>query len=298
MDETGTDLPRGRDDDRARRPRGPTGPADPSGRARPSPPGDRAPAAGAVQIATWNVWDDPTDRHDAIVASLARCDADVIALQEASRTGAGSQAETIGAALGMEVIEATPWRGEHGLVGNAVLSRLPVEGWTITPLPVGDPAEPRTAVTVDLAAPGGPLTMLCTHLGWRPGEEAVRLAQARLVHDLALAATRRGRAAVVCGDLNAEPGSEVLAAVRGGGPDLVDAWEEANGREGGATWDLRNPHTRDDVWPTRRIDFVLARGGDGGPPLQVRRAVLVGDGPVRGRWPSDHLGIAVSLSIG
>jgi endonuclease/exonuclease/phosphatase family metal-dependent hydrolase len=73
---------------------------------------------------------------------------------------------------------------------------------------------------------------------------------------------------------------------------FLDAWKATNPGQPGFTCcqaaDLRNPRSQLDT----RVDLVLTKG-----PFRVDNAVLVGDQPGSGLWPSDHAGVVVTLAL-
>jgi len=121
-----------------------------------------------------------------------------------------------------------PWRRADGedrderpAYGLALLSRLPVTGWSVRRLPLLQPwpalprpvrDEPRVALTAVIVLPGGPLGVTTTHLSRVPGWNAVQLR--------ALRTSLAPRRAVLLGDLNL--GARRARRVRGLHP-LVDA---------------------------------------------------------------------------
>jgi endonuclease/exonuclease/phosphatase family metal-dependent hydrolase len=130
-----------------------------------------------------------------------------------------------------------------GQYGVAVLSRWPLLRAHNDPLPSLADREPRTALTVEVdAGEGGPLIeFTCTHLDQMRDPEN-RLAQARtlntrLVHE-------DGRATILAGDMNARPGTEVMA--------LFDQrWTDPPAADPSPT----APSGR----PRLRVDYVLVR---------------------------------------
>jgi endonuclease/exonuclease/phosphatase family metal-dependent hydrolase len=275
----------------------------------PSPAPPRPP--GTWRIATWNLWGhfgaEPEGRLPRIEATLRRLDADVIALQEvyADQAG-GDDAVRLGDGLGRRVVRSRLEPDRAGPIGNALLSAWPVIEQGSLPLPsASGRTGHRQALWAVLAAPFGRLPVIATHLAHRFDESAVRQQQIRAV--LALAGRlrsdpERDAPVILCGDLNAVPDSDELRLLTGRSeapvPGLVfnDCWPQVC-QDPGHTWVRRNPYLQNAVWPERRLDYVLVswpRPAPSGNPVQ---AFLVGDGPVDGVWPSDHLGVAVDLRL-
>jgi endonuclease/exonuclease/phosphatase family metal-dependent hydrolase len=112
--------------------------------------------------------------------------------------------------------------------------------------------------------------------------------------------------AVVLGDFDATPDSASMAFWRGRRPAegtsvcYQDAWEYVYPDEAGRTFDLENPLVAEGEVATavsRRIDYVLVRGGLFGPSLRATQCRRVLDGPVDGVWASDHYGVLADLSL-
>ena len=266
--------------------------------------------AGTWRIATWNLWghfgDDPEGRLPRIEAALRYLDADVVALQEvyADQAG-GDDAVRLGDRLGRHTVRSLPDPEPAGAIGNALLSRWPVieQGADLLPNLDGR-AGRRQALWAVLATPFGRLPVIATHLAFRFDESAVRQQQVRAL--LALAARLRsadpGRdpPVILCGDLNAVPDSDEIRLLTGRSeapvPGLVfnDCWPQVS-QEPGHTWVRRNPHLQHSVWPERRLDYVMVSWPRPAPLGNPVQAFLVGDGPIDGLWPSDHLGVAVDL---
>jgi endonuclease/exonuclease/phosphatase family metal-dependent hydrolase len=263
---------------------------------------------GRLRVLSWNLWwrfGPWEDRLPAIVATIRDLDPDIVALQEVWVAPDGStSADVVAEALGFHVEVA------HRLVldgvgfGNAVVSRWPITRTATRDLPsAGGTEEERLALLAEVAVPEGPVQVFSTHLNWRHDESAVRQAQVREL--CAFVADERPRSfpPIVCGDFNAEPESDEIRMLTGRAavpvPGLVfrDAWT-APGCDGpGHTWADRNPFARAEHEQERRIDFVFTgwRRNDGrGAPLSCR---VVGDGPVGGVWPSDHLGVLAEVQL-
>src|SRR5207248_543897 len=105
-------------------------------------------------------------RPDRTIAVLRTIDADIIALQEVLGAGpsAGSQAEEIGAGLGMGWVMASVrrLRGHH--FGNVVLSRFPITNHVEHDLS-WKTCEPRCLQRVDVNLNGHTLHVYNVHLG-------------------------------------------------------------------------------------------------------------------------------------
>lgn len=211
---------------------------------------------------------------------------DVALLQEVDRgTERSGRVDQVGELAEMTGYHAAFGRtldyqgGEYGI---AVLSRWPITEDTLFPLPVTPPQEraggayePRGVLHVRIAAPGGAVHVLNTHLdpsrhdGYRRQEtDAV----------LALAERLRGSGGTVLfgGDLNAEPASAVMAKVRERG--WRDAWPGCGGGEG-----LTFPAGA----PVKRIDYLVLPQG-----LRCRSATVIDS------RASDHLPVLFVISRG
>ena len=169
----------------------------------------------------------------------------LVALQEVDqrteRTRGVDQPAELARLTGMQVVFGGNIRFQGGDYGNAVLSRLPVRSHRNHLLPSLDEGERRGVLAVELALPsGGDLLLLATHLDHRP-KDAERLASAKVINDLVAKAP--DRPAILAGDLNATPESDVLAR-------LLAAWTNTTDKPL-ATIPVASP--------SRQIDFVLVR---------------------------------------
>jgi endonuclease/exonuclease/phosphatase family metal-dependent hydrolase len=147
-----------------------------------------------MRVCTYNVhlWSDAGGRTnvDAVIDVLRGLRCDVIALQEVLREG--SQLDRVADALGMRrAFGAESW------LGNALLSRHPLEAVTVTPITAGY-EEGRCAVAATVAAPEGRFDVCATHLD--PGYEVTRT---RELERLLAALLGRAPAHLVMGDFNA-----------------------------------------------------------------------------------------------
>jgi endonuclease/exonuclease/phosphatase family metal-dependent hydrolase len=220
-----------------------------------------------------------------VAAVIDSAGADVVLLQEVDRgtrrSGGVDQVAELERLTGRHAAFAASLDAyDGGQYGIAILSRFPIGDVEKVPLPVeppqpraGDSHEPRIALHVTLAAPGGPLHVLTTHLD---ASGAGTYRRQELVE--VLAHVRRhvppGAPLVFGGDLNADGSGEEAAAIS---LALRDAWAECGRGEGG---------TYPASVPTKRIDYVFFRGG---------RCL---DARVSASQASDHRPLAVTLEFG
>jgi len=255
-----------------------------------------------VTLNIWNLGGDWRARRQAIVAVLREVEADVVCLQEVVETERGNQAAWLAAELGDWSLAYAGAKVGDIRVGNAVLSRWPVDATANVELPhVPDDLEVQRVV---VHARTGGVDVFSTHLAWqlhdaalreRQVQELVRFVESRADPEAALGP-------VVAGDFNAEPDSTVvrylcgLATLDGASTYFQDAWRLAGDGGPGLTWSNRNPHAGLDQEPDRRIDYVFSRfhGRSGaGRPVECR---VVADAPVDGVWPTDHFGVLAVLA--
>lgn len=265
-----------------------------------------------VRIASWNVWGryGPwAERQPVIAANLAAIDADIVCLQEAWEDDERSQPAELADALGLTFVYERAFVMNGGWSGNAVLSRWPIVRHEVEELPMEgggatdtDKGERRLVVFAEIDGPRGPLQVFCTHLSWRADWSGVRQAQVRTVCEVVRAHSPRAFPAVLCGDLNAEPGSDEirmltgLSAVPVPGVIFRDAWAVAGGGGAGATIAGRNPYCAASLEPDARIDYVLAGWPKLGGAGQVLSAAVAGDIPGQtGLFASDHLAVVAEL---
>lgn len=177
------------------------------------------------------------DRVDVsrLATAVKSLDADVLALQEVDRNQPRSEyadltaiaADAMGAVEHRFVaaLSGSPgatWMAATGdeqpdsaAYGIALLSRHPVSSWQVIRLPavpvkvpmrfhgslrpVWVRDEPRVAVAADIAAPHGPLTVVCTHLSF------LRFWNGRQLRGLVRALETHTRPLLLAGDLNMGP---------------------------------------------------------------------------------------------
>ncbi len=260
-----------------------------------------------LRVMTWNLWwrfGPWEERLPAIAATLAALDADVIALQEVWDDGERNQAAELAEGLGYQHVYASRLDLDGVQMGNAVLSRWPIAGHEMRPLPAPpDKEELRTVVRADIDGPRGALQVFSTHLNWRFDQSQVRQDQvdtiARFVHDSPM----RTYPPVLCGDFNAVPDSDEIRMITGRMQVPVDklvfndSWEAATERADGPgfTWSNDNVFAKEDLEPSRRIDYVFAGWPKSQGAGHILSSEVVCTEPVDGCQPSDHYGVLAEL---
>ena len=202
------------------------------------------------------------DNLERVAAIVKETGAHVVLLQEVDRGTARSdrvdQIARLAALTEMKFAFGSTLDYQGGKYGIAVLSRWNIVGDTLIPLPIDPPQaraggsyEPRGALRVTLAAPGGAITIVNTHID-ASRTDYYRRQEAMAVANIATAAVRPGGLVLVGGDMNAEPETAVIGIMRSAG--WRDLWKKC-GRGDGLTF----PADR----PVKRIDYLFARDGVG-----------------------------------
>ncbi len=258
-----------------------------------------------LTVLTWNLWwqfGPWKERAPAILQSLKEIDADLIALQEVWDDGTVNFAAQLADALGYHFAFAPGARPNGIYMGNAILSRWPINRTEITDLHEQKGAEEmRVALFCEIDGPRGKIPMFNTHLNWQFHHSHIRQKQ---VADLAqfVADHKSGPfPAIVCGDFNADPQSEEIRMMTGQTTvpvaDIVfhDAWHSAGNTGPGHSWDNINPYVGASLEPNRRIDYIFV----GWPGLKglghITDCYLAADAPINGIWPSDHHAVLAKL---
>lgn len=170
---------------------------------------------------------------------------DIVALQEVdkgvARTARRDLPAELAALTGMTSVFSNNYHYQGGEYGNAVLTRLPVKGWTNLHYQMIRPGEQRGLLQVVLTAAGSDLVFVDTHLDFR-GDDTERLMQ---VAEIEKATHQyRGRPLILCGDFNDTPGSRTYARLA---EAFIDAWMMAGTGDG-----LTIPAGQ----PRKRIDYL------------------------------------------
>lgn len=279
-----------------------------------------------MRVLTWNLWYEfgPWERRqDAIRRVIARENADVMCFQEVfcARTNESTHsfADDLARDLGFHSVTSDgPWFprrgselvGEETAMGNAIVSRWPIESHGQITLPGKDvDAGYRKAVFARVATPWGLWPIVTTHLNHRFDESAVRVRQVDALTDLIV--ELRGDPStdlppIVGGDFNAVPDSDEIRRLTGRTsprhPDLVlsDVWEQC-GDGAGHTWRADNEYQHDANWPNRRLDYVFVTWPRPKPMGHPIRSWLAGVQPelVNGGaiHASDHAAVVVDLRV-
>jgi endonuclease/exonuclease/phosphatase family metal-dependent hydrolase len=206
---------------------------------------------------------------EATARTIEAQDPDVVVLQEVSRgwlvTSGVDEALWLSHRLEMPFVFGASAR--DGLWGNAILSRAPIASSVVHTYASTQNLE-RGAIEVELEAETGSVWVFGTHLDNPQGAGEVRLEQVNQLLGYA-----EGKApALIMGDLNATPDSDVLAAFAQAGfrdPAAVlgpEAFTSSNGR---------------------RIDYIL-----------VTSDVTVDGIRIPDVWTSDHKPVAADLTLG
>src|SRR5688500_13246576 len=143
------------------------------------------------------------DNLQRIATLVDSVDADIVLLQEVdrntTRSGRVDQPATLARLTGRHVAFGKSLDYQGGEYGIAILSRWPITSDTTLPLPIDPPQprsggsyEPRAALRVTIAAPGGPLAVVNTHLD-ASGDDRWRRQEIRTV--IAIVDSLRSRGA-------------------------------------------------------------------------------------------------------
>ena len=252
----------------------------------PTPSPNTAGGAGSeLKLVTFNIWHNQGDwaaRLPLLIAAIRAEDPDVIGLQEVledAAVGLPNQARTIADVLGGYSVQfvSTDPEGAPRRYGNALLSRLPVVGVDSRKLQPLD--DYRTAVRVRVSLGGRAVDVINTHLAWQEDAAPVR---ARQVADLVSMLPQDGTPLIVMGDFNAVQEDTGLAALTG--PRFFSALPRGTAE---TTLNPARGH------PPRVIDHIFAETAHFAP---VGSAVI-GSTPVNGEYPSDHFGVAATVSV-
>jgi endonuclease/exonuclease/phosphatase (EEP) superfamily protein YafD len=217
----------------------------------------------AFTVAAANVRFD-NDRVDDVTGALRSMDADVLVVTE----------------LGPRLADALQGERPHvaadprpGAFGSGVYSRFPLSGERRFDL------EGFPALQVDVAAPGGTLTLVAVHTLQPLSDIDVLRRQLRALDRLRASLRREGRQVVLAGDFNATAQHRGFRRLLDHG--LRDAHRE-RGRGRVRTWPADRWHP-----PFAALDHVLVSGG-----------IAVEDAGTVGIPGSDHRAVTATLTLG
>ncbi|HEX6589091.1 MAG TPA: endonuclease/exonuclease/phosphatase family protein [Longimicrobiales bacterium] len=205
---------------------------------------------------------DGADNLERVAALIAETAADLVLLQEVDRgtmrSGGVDQLAELERRTGLHGAFGRTLDYQGGEYGIAVLSRWPIRSDTLIALPVepaqeraGGSYEPRGALRVVVARPGGDVAVVNTHLD-ASGDDHYRRQEVESVRRIAASLRASDALSVVGGDFNAEPGTPTIRTMLGDG--WRDAWSECGSGEA-----LTYPAAA----PLKRIDYLFIPDGAG-----------------------------------
>jgi endonuclease/exonuclease/phosphatase family metal-dependent hydrolase len=220
-----------------------------------------------------------------IARIIAEQEPDVVALQELdighARTQRADQPALLAALLDMRCFFHPAMQAEDEHYGDAILSRHPlrlVKAGVLPTLPSRPHLERRGALWAEVEVNGRVIQLLNTHLGLN-GRERLAQVEALLGPDW-LGHPDCTAPRILCGDLNAPPGTLAYRRVR---RVLHDAYLGGRVRWNHGTFPTR--------WPMLRIDHVFLSPEWIVRDVKIPRTYL-------SRIASDHLPLLVEVSLG
>ena len=175
---------------------------------------------------------------------------DLVALQEVDksveRTRRRDFPTELAALTGMSCVFSNNYHYQGGEYGNAILSRLPVVGWTNRHYRMLRPGEQRGLLEVRAKVGRRLIRFFATHLDFR-GDDSERMLNVGEIR--AVVESEPDLPAIVAGDFNDLPGRRVHGLMK---EFMDDAWE-AGGEGDGFTIPAAKPQ--------KRIDYVFVTHG-------------------------------------
>jgi len=261
----------------------------------------------SIRVVTLNLWNDRPEvaaRIRVAIEGLKALKPDLIALQEVVgdrptlENPAASIARTLDAHWQFDPV------ADHGgvMVGNAIVSRFPIESHRSVALP-SDPSDPRRALLCQVKTPLGSLPFVATHLSWEMWQAPRRERQVVALDEF-VREHGGDLPAVIAGDFNTAPDSAAIMfltgklSLEGKGTYYRDAWQRRHPFERGATWSEKNPYTVRWIERNRRLDYVFVGQirDDGWGAVLDCRVVLDMPGP-DGTYASDHFGVYAEIGL-
>lgn len=257
-----------------------------------------------LSVLSLNLWNNSgpyAARRKHLRDWIDRLDPDLIGFQEALRGEAWDQVAELleGRNYHVDFVRASDFWGASGLdFGNAVATRWRIADRAMLELPDGGDGETRSALSVTVESPVGPIAFTTTHLNWKFHHGAIRERQVVALCDFVLARRPKGGfPPILTGDFNAEPDSaeiryvQGLQALAGRSVHFRDAWRVAGDGGPGITWTNRNPYARKWHEPDRRIDYVFGGYPQTDGTGRIEHCRVVCDPEKDGVWPTDHLAV-------
>jgi len=214
-----------------------------------------------------------------IAETIARCEPDIIALQEVDvgrkRTGGVDQAQMVAAHLKLASYFHPALHLETEQYGDAILTGLPTKVIHAAPLPsIG---EPRGAIWVAVDLGGATLNVFNTHLGLRR-RERIRQVTSLVGPEWLGNAGCRDAPTILLGDFNAVPSSMPYKMLARHGQDAL------------AHAGVRVRPTFPSRLPLLRLDHIFVSGG-----VKAVHAEVVADRKTR--TASDHLPLLATVDV-
>jgi endonuclease/exonuclease/phosphatase family metal-dependent hydrolase len=254
-----------------------------------------------VRIVEWNVWGRYGEweaRERALLPELARVEPDIVCLAETWLTNETTQAERVGAHLGLaHNVSIGGFQTDDWNSGIGVASRWPITAHEQRALPAGKRGANGSALFVRIDGPRGDVQLFVAMLDYPLNGSGVRQEQVRELCRFVDEQTSARYITVVCGDFNAGPDADEIRMLTGRTEPPVehlvfyDAWEIAGDGTPGITWSNENPLARVGHYPDRRFDYVFSawpRLGAAGHPTHCE---LLGTNAEI----SDHYGVLATL---
>ena len=219
--------------------------------------GCRGPKAGndlALRVMSYNIHHgeglDGRVDLERIAGVIQRERPDLVALNEVDKGVERTQRRDFPAELaaltGMSCVFSNNYHYQGGEYGNAILSRLPVVGWTNRHYRMLRPGEQRGLLEVRAKAGRRVVRFFATHLDFR-GDDSERVLNVGEVR--AVVESEPDLPAIVAGDFNDLPGRRVHRLIK---EFMHDAWEVGSEGDG---------FTIPAAKPQKRIDYVFATRG-------------------------------------
>ncbi|MEN6616749.1 MAG: endonuclease/exonuclease/phosphatase family protein [Syntrophorhabdus sp.] len=243
-------------------------------------------AGTRFSIMTYNVHscigNDGKNMPMRIAKIIAGMNPDIVALQELDvglrRTGGVDQAQLIADELDMYFHFHPSLTIHDGRYGNAILSRFPLRIVKTGGLPSRRKEPRRGALWVEIKVSGTPIQVINTHLGLTPPRRRVQ--SKMLIGPDWLGSAECIPPVILCGDMNATPGSYVHHAFS---RNLTDAQNLLPGKH-------RPRRTWPSVSPFLRVDHVFLSKGISVRNVRTPRSMDA-------KMASDHLPLLVEAQL-